>query len=138
MPSQRNKPLIIAAAVAGLILLGIIGFWADSSYEAADLRRQAEAMTGGSVKNGELAFAKYGCGGCHTARGFPQASGKVGPPLDGFGARAIIAGRLENKPDNLELWIQNPQKVSPGTAMPNLGVTPGDARDIAAFLYTRT
>jgi len=138
MPSQRNKPLIVAGAVAGAILFGIVAFVADSTYEASDLRRQAEAMTGGSVGKGARAFAKYGCGGCHTARGYPQASGKVGPPLDGFGARAIIAGRLENKPDNLELWIENPQKVSPGTAMPNLGVTPGDARDIAAFLYTRT
>src|SRR3954447_13157084 len=138
MPSQRNKPLIAASAVVGVILIGIVAHIADSRYEAADLRRQAEAMTGGSVRKGELAFAKYGCGGCHTARGRPQASGMVGPPLDGGGARAIIGGRLENKPDNLELWIQDPQKVSPGTAMPNLGVTNGDARDIAAFLYTRT
>jgi cytochrome c len=138
MPSQRNKPLIVAGAVFGVILLGIVAQLADSRYEASDLRRQAEAMTGGSVKRGQLAFAKYGCGGCHTAKGLPQASGTVGPPLDGVGARGIIGGRLENKPDNLELWIQNPQKVSPGTAMPNLGVTPGDARDLAAFLYTRT
>lgn len=138
MPSQRNKPLIVAGAVAGVIALGLIAQMADSRYEASDLRRQAEAMTGGNVKSGQLAFAKYGCGGCHTAKGLPQASGTVGPPLDGVGARGIIGGRLENKPDNLELWIQNPQKVSPGTAMPNLGVTPQDARDIAAFLYTRT
>jgi cytochrome c2 len=138
MPSQRNKPLIVAGAIAGILALGIVAQLADSRYEASDLRRKAEAMTGGSVRNGELAFAKYGCGGCHAARGLPQASGKVGPPLDGVGARAIIGGRLENKPDNLMLWIENPQKVSPGTAMPNLGVTPRDARDIAALLYTRT
>jgi cytochrome c len=138
MPSQRNKPLTIAGAVAGVIALAIIAQMADSRYEASDLRRKAEAMTGGSVKNGEVAFAKYGCGGCHTILGMSQASGKVGPPLDGVGARAIIGGRLENKPDNLEQWIQNPQHISPGTAMPNLGVTPRDARDITAFLYTRT
>src|SRR4051794_26847596 len=138
MPSQRNKPLIIAGAAVGVILLGILAQLADSRYEASDLRRRAEAMPGGGVKRGELAFAKYGGGGCHTAKGLPQASGTVGPPMDGVGARGIIGGRLENKPDNLELWIQDPQKVSPGTAMPNLGVTDGDARDIAAFLYTRT
>jgi len=31
----------------------------------------------------------------------------------------------------------DPQQVSPGTAMPNLNVGAGDARDITAFLYTR-
>ncbi|MDB5693862.1 MAG: cytochrome c class [Alphaproteobacteria bacterium] len=138
MPSPRNKPLIAGALVAGAILLGLGGQFAHSSYEAADLRHRAEAMTGGDVKRGKLAFSRYGCGGCHTATGLPQANGMVGPPIDGVGARAIIGGRLENKPDNLMLWIENPQKVSPGTAMPNLGVTPRDARDIAAFLYTRT
>jgi cytochrome c2 len=70
--------------------------------------------------------------------GIPQAHGSVGPPLDGIGGRAIVGGKLENKPDNLEMWLQNPQKVTPGTAMPNLGVTPADSRDLAALLYTRT
>jgi cytochrome c2 len=138
MPSQRNKPLILLFAVAGLVAAGIVAKLADDRYEESDLRAKAEAMTGGSVKRGQLAFAKYGCGGCHMVSGLPQANGSVGPPLDGVGARGIIGGRLENKPDNLEQWIQDPQKVSPGTAMPNLGVTPGDARDIAALLYTRT
>ena len=138
MPSQRNKPLVVTGVVAGVIAVVIAGRMADRRYEQSDLIRKAEALTGGSVKRGELAFAKYGCGGCHTAKGLPQASGTVGPPMDGVGARGIIGGRLENKPDNLELWIRDPQKVSPGTAMPNLGVTQRDARDIAAFLYTRT
>ena len=62
----------------------------------------------------------------------------VGPPLDTIGKRAIIAGRLSNTPDNLERWIATPQSVSPGTAMPNLGVKPDQARDIATFLYTRS
>jgi cytochrome c len=29
-----------------------------------------------------------------------------------------------------------PQSIEPGTAMPNLGVSDGRARDIAAYLYT--
>jgi cytochrome c len=33
-------------------------------------------------------------------------------------------------------WIQNPQTVDDKTAMPNLGVSARDARDIAAYLYT--
>jgi cytochrome c1 len=37
----------------------------------------------------------------------------------------------------MEKWIRDPQQVSPGTAMPDLNVGAGDARDITAFLYTR-
>lgn len=33
-------------------------------------------------------------------------------------------------------WLQNPKAIDEKTAMPNLGVTPADARDIAGFLYT--
>jgi cytochrome c len=34
------------------------------------------------------------------------------------------------------LWIQDPQRALPGNAMPRMGVTPRDSRDITAFLYT--
>ena len=33
-------------------------------------------------------------------------------------------------------WLQAPQAVYPEGAMPNLGVTERDARDIAAYLAT--
>jgi cytochrome c1 len=36
------------------------------------------------------------------------------------------------------LFIRHPQQVSPGTAMPELGVSERDSRDIAGFLYTGT
>jgi cytochrome c2 len=136
MFSRRNDRLAAAAA-----LLAFAGFAAFAQYRhhnLQDLRNRAEALTGGSVQKGEEAFLRHGCGGCHALRYVPQASGKVGPPLDGVALRAIIGGRLENKPENLERWIADPQGVSPGTAMPNLGVSESEARDIAAFLYTRT
>jgi cytochrome c1 len=31
-------------------------------------------------------------------------------------------------------WLTSPQAVRPATAMPDLGITPQDARDIAAYL----
>ena len=137
MPLSRNKRVALIAAP--VLLLGIgAAVLADDRYEHWDTIRRAEAITGGNSNRGKQLVGDYGCGGCHTIEGVPQAHGKVGPPLDGIGARAMIGGRLENKPDNLMRWIRNPQAVAPGTAMPNLGVTPEDSRDIAAFLYTRT
>jgi cytochrome c2 len=60
----------------------------------------------------------------------------VGPPLDHFARRVYIAGVLRNTPDNLALWIHDPQAVIPGNVMPIMGVDKRDARDIAAYLYT--
>ena len=138
MRSPRNKSLWIAGGVAGALLLFVIGFQAESAYEATELRHKVEAMTLGNVARGQQAFGKYSCGGCHTMLGVPGANGTVGPPLDGIAARGIVGGRLANSPDNMRRWIEHPQAVSPGTAMPEQGVTPQDSRDIAAFLYTRT
>ena len=42
---------------------------------------------------------------------------------------------LRNNPENLVTWLRDPQQVVPGNAMPDLGLTDQQARDIAAYLY---
>src|SRR3954471_5829539 len=101
MPSQRNKPLFVTSLVVGAVALGALGFYADSRYEAADLKAKVEAIAMDKVAAGQQAFGKYNCGGCHTILGISGANGTVGPPLDGVAARGIIGGRLANKPDNM-------------------------------------
>ncbi|HZP05139.1 MAG TPA: c-type cytochrome [Terracidiphilus sp.] len=78
----------------------------------------------------------YGCGSCHTIPGIPGAHATVGPPLDRMGVRTYIAGTLPNTPQNLASWIQHPHQAHPGTAMPEMGVTPADAGEIAQYLET--
>jgi cytochrome c1 len=68
--------------------------------------------------------------------GIEGADGLVGPPLIHFGSRVYIAGEVTNTPEHLLAWIEAPQAIEPGTAMPNLGVSEAEARDIAAYLYT--
>ncbi len=82
------------------------------------------------------AIAKYGCGSCHVIPGINGAQGEAGPRLTHISERSFLAGELPNTPDNLIMWIQHPQKVKPGTAMPEMGVTDNDARNIAAYLYS--
>src|SRR4051812_18442879 len=89
-------------------------------------------VPGGDPARGRQAITRYGCGACHDIPGVAGARGAVGPPLSSFSKRAIVAGRLANTPDNLSRWIQEPQAIEPGNAMPNLGVTNAEARDIAA------
>jgi cytochrome c oxidase assembly factor CtaG/cytochrome c2 len=96
----------------------------------------AAALTGGDPERGKETFRKYGCVSCHTIPGVPGADALVGPPLTQMGARAYIAGRLPNTPDNMLQWLQHPQQVVPGNVMPDMSVGDQDARDMAAYLYT--
>jgi cytochrome c2 len=77
---------------------------------------------------------QYGCPTCHVIPGVPGAVGQVGPSLAGLPQRSYLAGILPNTSANLEQWVMHPQKFQPGTAMPEMGVSPADARHIAAFL----
>ncbi len=99
-------------------------------------QRAGSVTTGGDVKRGSAAIARYGCGSCHLIPGIPEAVGHAGPPLSGIANRIYVAGVLQNTPGNMVRWIENPPAVDQKTVMPNLGVTPRDAADIAAYLYT--
>ncbi|HEU0066545.1 MAG TPA: c-type cytochrome [Sphingomonas sp.] len=126
-----------------LILMGLGSASAPVAYavlkhQDAQLgRTNAEAITGGDVTAGEAAFDRFGCGGCHRVRGHAGADGGVGPALDGIAVRAHIAGRLPNTPAAMVLWLRHPQRVIPGNGMPDQGIGERDARDLAAYLYTK-
>ena len=90
----------------------------------------------GDATRGQQLISDYGCTSCHTIPGIKGPRGAVGPPLTNIGSRTIIAGKIQNTPQNMIAWLQNPQAFDPGNAMPNLGVKPEDARDITAYLMT--
>ena len=94
------------------------------------------AVTQGSPQLGEKSILHYNCGRCHTIPGVKGANGLVGPPLTHFSKRSFVGGKLANTPENLARWVQDPQGVDPGTDMPNLGVTPEEATNIAAYLLS--
>ncbi len=96
---------------------------------------EPRAVSQQNVDNGRGLIASYGCGSCHSIPGVPGANAVLAPPLDRFYERSYIAGQFPNTWENLVGWIQNPEQMKPGTAMPNLGVKPAEAADIAAYLY---
>ena len=89
-----------------------------------------------SVERGRAAITQYACNACHTIPGITGSSPQVGPPLKGLASRRLIAGKLVNTPDNLVNWLRHPKAVKPLTAMPDMGVSEADARDMAAYLST--
>ena len=91
----------------------------------------------GDPDRGRIALQQYACVTCHVIPGVVSAEHPVGPSLDGIGSRKYLAGRLANTPEAMIEWLRAPQRHAPGSAMPDLGVTERDARDMAAFLATR-
>jgi cytochrome c len=125
---RRGSFAVVVAPVAVLAAL--------TACTASTSRLPPPQLNQGDPARGAQLIASYGCGSCHTIAGVPGADGLVGPPLTGIGSRMYIAGRLPTSAENLQRWIRDPQAIDPGNAMPNLGVTANDARDIAAYLLT--
>jgi cytochrome c len=76
------------------------------------------------------------CAACHQVPGVALAQGRVGPSLAGIGQQQIIAGYFANSPEMLTQWIEHPQRMLPGNAMPELGLTHEQAMSIVDYLYT--
>ncbi len=126
---SRAISLLNLAFLSGSLLLAIA--CNKPSVGAAD-----HVVERGDPDRGQRAIEAYGCGSCHSIPGIRGANGMVGPPLDHWAERRIIAGEVPNDLERLITWLTVPQSIEPGTAMPNMGVSDGQARDIASYLYT--
>lgn len=118
-----------------VILVATFALGACDGSRDADART-AIAMTDGDPARGRNMMRTYGCETCHTIPGVEGAEARVGPPLAGIATRTYIGGVLQNTPENMMRWLRDPRAVDSLTAMPNVGVTPADARHLAAYLYT--
>ena len=136
---NRMRPWLLAAAatLVGLALMAACAVAHSSNplSSSASQARLTELAEGDPVR-GWQALQAYGCNTCHTIPGVPGADALVGPPLDDWAGRGYIAGSLTNTPANLVMWIQSPQEIEPGTAMPDMAVSETDAWNMAAYLFT--
>jgi cytochrome c2 len=137
MLRSLRTSVTLGALAAVLLVVAVVGVVWEYARERTQLRVHAATITGGDPRRGEAMFIQYGCGSCHALKNVRGATGTVGPPLDGVPLRVILGGHVSNTPLNMQRWIREPQQIAPGTAMPDLNVGEGDARDITAFLYTR-
>ncbi len=117
---------------AALLCLAALG------CEGGRVPPSSMVATGGDAQRGATLIRAIGCGQCHVIPGVRGADGEVAPPLARFAQRTFIAGELPNTPDNLVRWLRDPPAIEPRTAMPALGLSEQQARDIAAYLYAKT
>lgn len=84
----------------------------------------ALAASGSRFASAPATF-KTVCIACHSVDG---RGGNVGPPLDD------VTGRYT--PEQLDAWLSNPTSVKPGTAMPNLNLSPEVRAELVHWLLT--
>ena len=96
----------------------------------------ARSADDAGVERGRALLSQYQCGSCHAIPGVTAARGEFAQPLQAWGRRSYIAGRLPNRADVLAQWIAAPQSLVPGTAMPAMGVSPPEAQAMAAYLFS--
>lgn len=92
-------------------------------------------MPQADARAGLAAIERVGCGACHAIPGLAWPRGRAGPHLGGMAERALIAGRLPNRPEVLAAFVRNAPALTPQTAMPAMPLSKAEARDIAAYLY---
>jgi cytochrome c1 len=127
--------------LVGTFILLLAGAVFGIAYQSwglmAQQRKEAITRTGGDPDRAPALLVTYGCVNCHNVPGMNAPTGNVGPDLSGVGKRAYIGGVIANSPENLVGWIVDPQSIDPKSAMPKTGITPMEARDVAAYLYAQ-
>jgi mono/diheme cytochrome c family protein len=107
---------------------------AERETDQALTQPESQPADGADPKRGIVALRQYGCATCHRIPGVVGADTPVGPPLGHLAPRRFIAGAVANDTQGLIRWLRDPQALHAGSAMPDLGVTETDARDMAAYL----
>ncbi|MCR5875325.1 c-type cytochrome [Phenylobacterium sp. J426] len=121
----RERRRFVAMSLAAITL----GACAETSVRPRQL-------AGADPARGRDAAERVVCAACHEIPGIAWPRGRMGGSLAGFGGRPLIAGRLPNQPDILVRWVRDAPSLIPGTGMPPQDLSPAEARDVAAFLYT--
>jgi cytochrome c oxidase subunit II len=97
---------------------------------------EAGSQTNSSAEEGRRVFETTACINCHTVSG-TVANGRFGPDLTHLMSRDTIAsGAAPNTPENLRLWVQNPDAIKPGSLMPAMNLTDQQFDRLTAYLLT--
>jgi cytochrome c oxidase subunit II len=110
----------------------------DSPEEFSEWVREQRrpAVSDERVAAGRRVFETTACINCHTIRG-TVANGRFGPDLTHLMSRTTIAaGVALNTPENLRLWIENPDAIKRGSLMPAMQLSKSDRDALVDYLET--
>ena len=110
----------------------------DSPEEVTEGVREQRlpAVTDERVAAGKRVFETTACINCHSING-TVANGRFGPDLTHLMSRTTLAaGAAPNTPENLRLWIQNPEAIKRGSLMPAMKLSDSDLDVLVGYLET--
>ena len=85
---------------------------------------------------GKRIFETTACINCHAIGG-TVANGRYGPDLTHLMSRKTLAsGAAANTPENLRLWIDNPDAIKPGSLMPAMKLNDADLDALVRYMAT--
>jgi cytochrome c oxidase subunit II len=100
----------------------------------AEQQKPAAQPSGPLATAGAQLIAHLQCSSCHMIRG-TSVQGTICPDLTHFGSRLSIAGdTLPNTPQNLRVWLKDPQSVKPAVIMPNIQLSDQQLDELVAYL----
>lgn len=104
------------------------------AWRQAQLQTAPPPVTPQQIKG--LAVMNYRCGLCHAVRGTTALS-HYGPDLTHVMSRRLLAAAtIPNTPGMLAGWIQDPQRIKPGSLMPRQYLSGPDLAAVTAYLET--
>ena len=100
----------------------------------ANMSKPARAPATGAAQAGRTTFLASSCASCHTVRG-TAAHGDVGPDLTHLASRSTLAAvTIPNDAAQLRAWLEDPQRIKPGSKMPAVPLTGRQLDDLTAYL----
>ncbi|MEQ8785268.1 MAG: cytochrome c oxidase subunit II [Pirellulaceae bacterium] len=85
---------------------------------------------------GKELFMTLTCSQCHRIGG-TDAKADIAPDLTHLASRQELGGGvIDNTPDNLRLWLKDPQALKPGCKMPNFKLSDEHLTQLVAYLET--
>jgi cytochrome c oxidase subunit II len=102
---------------------------------AAQQRTPPPEPKGDAAKGRELFLSKP-CLMCHAIAGTPALARRAPDLTHVAGRRTLAAGAVDNSPENLARWIQDPQAIKPGSNMPTIPLADGELKPLLAYLQT--
>lgn len=122
-------------ALSLLLVLSVVACNRDETAKSLSTPQPVAPI--GNAENGKALVAQYGCNVCHVVPGIEGPQGALGPSLAGVASRPVISlGKVQNTPENLAKYIQEPASLNPQSSMPPIGLTEPEAKDVAAYLLT--
>ena len=121
---------------AGLLLMATLLISCSQTFNY----ERGASMTGGDPQVGKEKIVLHDCHSCHEIPGIPVNRDRRGPSLKHWAKQSTIAKKWPNTPDNLEDFLQHPERMLHGSGLKSemtmSSVKPDDAKDIAAYLFS--